>query len=198
MDKKMTKFCLAISLFIILVVAGQANSGALVAGPEAYMPESIDGVAVKTCMVDVSGKSTCGPQTLGEAALDSARLGFTMMTVSGLTGSEDKRWDHVVYGVSDKLCTEGGTSVGVMHIQPGIYKENQKELEGLITSKKLPLEQTKIEGVDFYIGYLQSRDCIMAFGYPNDSTVMLVFAGKDDKEKVRKVVKSMLGAAKTK
>ena len=197
MDKKMKKFCFALCLLAVLIVAEHANSGAPGVDPKSYMPKSLDGVTVKTCVVDVSGKSTCGPQTLGEAAQDSVRLGFTMMTVSGLTGSEDKRWDHVVYGVTDKLCTEGGASMGVMRTQPGIFKAVQKELEGLITSKKLPMEQTKIEGLDVYIGYLQSRDCIMAFGYPSDNMVLLVFAGKDDREKVKKVVKSMLGAAKT-
>jgi hypothetical protein len=197
MDKKMKKYCFTLCLLVVLVVAEYANGGSPGADPKSYMPKSLDGVTVKTCVVDVSGKSTCGPQTLGEAALDSARLGFTMMTVSGLTGSEDKRWDHVVYGVTDKLCTEGGASMGVMRTQPGIFKDVQKELEALITSKKLPMEQTNIEGLDVFVGYLQGRDCIMAFGYPGDNMVLLVFTGKDDREKVRKVIKSMLGAAKT-
>jgi hypothetical protein len=53
-------------------------------------------------------------------------------------------------------------------------------------------------GLAVYIGYLTNRDCIMAFGYPSDSMVLLVFAGKDDREKVKMVIKSMLGGAETK
>jgi len=161
------------------------------------MPKSLDGVAVKTCVVDVRGKSTCGPDTLGEAALDSGRLGLTMMVVSGMTSSDDKRWDHVVYGVTDRPCMNGGASMGAMRTEPGIFKDVQKELEGLIASKKVPMEKTRVEGLDVYMGYLHGQDCIMAFGYPSDSMILVAFAGKDDREKVDKVITSMLGAARS-
>jgi hypothetical protein len=59
------------------------------------------------------------------------------------------------------------------------------------------MEQAAIEGLVVYIGSLQSKDCIMAFGYPSDRLVLLAFAGKDDKEKIKNVIKSMVGAAKT-
>ncbi len=119
------------------------------------------------------------------------------MTVSGLTGSEDKRWNQVVYGVTDKLCSNGGVSMGIMRTQPGITTVAQNELAGLIASNKLPLEQIRIKILDTYIGYLQKKDCIMAFGYPNDSIVLVVFAGKGESEMAKKVVKSMLESANT-
>ncbi len=195
----MSKFRVALSLLVVLGAAVPARSGALGEGLMAYLPASVDGVAVQTCVVEVGGKGDCGPDTLGAAALDSARLGFTMLTISGLTGSEDKRWDQVVYGVTDKLCSEGGASMGVMHLtEPGLFKDNLKELDGMIGAGKVPLVVTAIGGVDFYVGYLQSRDCIMAFGYPDDKLIMLAFAGKDERDKVTQMVKEMLGAAKDK
>ena len=196
-NNKGKKFVFALIMVAVLVAAENANSGALGESPESYMPKSLDGVAIKTCVVDVRGKSTCGPDTLGEAALDSVRLGLTMMTLSGLTGSDDKRWDHVVYGVTDKLCTNGGVSMGAMLTLPGIFKDVQKELEDLITSKKMPMEKVKVERLDVYIGYLNAKDCIMAFSYPNDSMVLLALAGKDDREKVEKAIKSMLVAVRS-
>ena len=87
--------------------------------------------------------------------------------------------------------------MGVMRIQPGIFKANLAELDGVIIARKLQLEKAKIAGLDVHVGYLQSTDCIMAFGYPNDSTVLLAFAGKDDRAKVEKVVTSMLEAARS-
>jgi len=181
----------------VVVAAENVSSGAQRESPESYMPKSLDGVAVKTCVVDVRGKSTCGPDTLGEAALDSGRLGLTMMVVSGMTSSDDKRWDHVVYGVTDRPCMNGGASMGAMRTEPGIFKDVQKELEGLIASKKVPMEKTRVEGLDVYMGYLHGQDCIMAFGYPSDSMILVAFAGKDDREKVDKVITSMLGAARS-
>jgi hypothetical protein len=190
-------FVFALIMVAVVVVAENANSGAQRESPESYMPKSLDGVAVRTCVVDVRGKSTCGPDTLGEAALDSGRLGFAMMAVSGMTGSDDKRWDHVVYGVTDRSCINGGASMGAMRTQPGIFKDVQKEYEGLMTSKRVPMEEAKVEGLDVYMGYLLGKDCIMAFGYPSDSMVLAVFAGKDDREKVKMVITSMLGAARS-
>ena len=200
-NNKRKKFVFALIMVTVLVAAENANSGALRESPESYMPKSLDGVAVKTCVVVVRGKSTCGPDTLGEAALDSARLGWAMMEVAGTNGSDDKRWDYVVYGVTDKLCTNGGASMGVMRTWPGVFKDAQKflqkELDGLITSGKLLMEKVNVEGLDTYMGYLHGKDCIMAFGYPSDSMVLVVFAGKDDREKVKKIIKSMLGAARS-
>lgn len=196
-NDKRTQSIVALITVAVVVAAGNANGGALRDKPESYMPKSVDGVAVKTCVVDVGGKTTCGPDTLGEAALDSARLGLTMMTLSGMTGSDDKRWDHVVYGVTDRSCMNGGASMGAMRTQPGMFKDVQKELEGLIASKTLPMEKANVEGLDIYIGYLHGKDCIMAFGYPSDSIVLLVFTGKDDSEKAKKVIKSMLVAARS-
>jgi|GEM_PF-5842838 len=189
----MSKFFMALGLLVVLWVAVPAQSGISGEGLMAYLPRSLDGVAVKTCGLEVGGQGDCSPETLGAAALDSARLGFTILTLSGLTGSDDTRWDQVVYGVTDRLCSEGGASMGVMHLTaPGIFKENLKELDEMIAAGKLPLEVNNIAGVDFYVGYLRNRDCIMAFGYPNDGLVMLAFAGQEEREKVKQVVKSML------
>jgi len=187
----------ALIMVAVLVAAENANGGARRVNPESYIPKSLDGVAVRTCVVDVSGKSTWGLEILGEAAPDSLRLGFAMMTVSGITGSDDKRWDHVVYGATDRSCTNGGTSMGVMRTQPGISTDVQKELEGLITSRRLQIGRATVVGLDVYLGYLQGKDCIMAFGYPNDSIVLLVFAGKDDGEHAKLAIESMLGAARS-
>jgi hypothetical protein len=184
-------------MVVVLVAAVIAQSGTPGKSPESYLPKTLDGVAVRTCVVDVKGNSTCGPDTLGEAALDSGRLGLTMMTVSGMTGSDDKRWDHVVYGVTDRSCMNGGASMGAMRTQPGISKDVQKELEGMRASKKLPLEKIQVEGLDVYVGYLHGQDCIMAFGYPSDSMILVAFAGKDDREKVSKAITSMLSAARS-
>ncbi len=159
------------------------------------MPKSLDGVAVRTCVLEVGGKSTCGPETLGAVAIESARLGFAMMEISGLTGSDDKRWDSVVYGVTDRSCTDGGSSVGAMRTQPGVSKRTQEELAGLLGSPQSPVEKASIEGLDFYVGYARTKDCIMAFGYPNDTIVLLAFAGKGDREQAKQAIKSMLGAA---
>ncbi len=87
--------------------------------------------------------------------------------------------------------------MGAMRTEPGIFKDVQKELEGLIASKKVPMEKTRVEGLDVYMGYLHGQDCIMAFGYPSDSMILVAFAGKDDREKVDKVITSMLGAARS-
>ena len=196
MDAKKA-FVFALIMVVVLVAAVIAQSGAPGVSPESYMPNSFDGVAVRTCVVDVRGKSTCGPDTLGEAALDSGRLGLTMMVASGMTRSDDKRWDHVVYGVTDRSCVNGGASMGAMRTEPGMFKDVPKKLEGFIASKKLPMEKTKVEGLDVYMGYLHGQDCIMAFGYPSDTMILVAFAGKDDRAKVSKVITSMLGAARS-
>ena len=197
MDSKNSRLFFPLCMLLILVLAGHVTCHAQEFDPQSYIPKSIDGVLVKTCAVDVSGRSTCDSQSLGDAALDLVPLGLTIMTVSGLTGSEDKRWNQVVYGVTDKLCSNGGVSMGIMRTQPGITTVAQNELAGLIASNKLPMEMIRIEILDTHIGYLQKKDCIMAFGYPNDSIVLVVFAGKGESEMAKKVVKSMLESANT-
>jgi hypothetical protein len=193
MDKKTTTTCVrAVVMVAASLAAGNASGGQ---SPASYMPESLDGVAVRTCVVDVKGKSTCGPDTMGDAAIDTARLGLTMMGVAGLTGSDDKRWDHVVYGVTDKSCTSGGASMAAMRIQPGIFKDARSELEGLIASKTMPMEKARVEGVDVYVGYSYGKDCIMAFGYPSDSIVLVASAGPEERDRVTMVIQSMLAAA---
>ena len=87
--------------------------------------------------------------------------------------------------------------MGAMRTQPGIFKDVQKELAGMSASKKLPLEKIQVEGLDVYMGYLHGQDCIMAFGYPSDSMILVAFAGKDDREKVSKAITSMLSAARS-
>jgi hypothetical protein len=50
-------------------------------------------------------------------------------------------------------------------------------------------------GVDVYVGYSYGKDCIMAFGYPNDSIVLLAFAEREDREAVKTTMGAMLRAA---
>ena len=187
---------LAISLILPLLTFENANGATLGKNPEAYILKSVGAVTVKTCKIEVSGKADCHPGTMGEAVQDSFRLGMAMMTVSGLKGSEDKRWDYVVYGVTDKICSSGGLSMGAMRTHPSIFKDTQKELDGMVTSKKLSMEKSKIEGVDFYIGHLQAKDCLIAFGYPGDNIVLLLMAGNEEREKIVKAVKAILTGTK--
>jgi len=189
-------FSLMLLSFLIVIQDGRCADTSN-KQPKSYMPKKLNSVAIKTCQVNVSGKADCSPRTLGEAAPDSARLGFAMMSAAGMKGSDDKRWDHVVYGVSAKTCKDGGTSVGAMLTDAGLSKPVQKEFNDMIASKKMPIEKLKIEGVDVYVGHLTGEDCILAVGYPNDRIVLLAYAAKDEKEKVKSTMKAMLLAAKT-
>ncbi|HAZ13400.1 MAG: hypothetical protein A2X86_14750 [Bdellovibrionales bacterium GWA2_49_15] len=187
---------IALTLILTLLTFSSPNGVASGKNPEDYILKNVGAITVKTCKIEVSGKADCHPGTMGEAVQDSFRMGMTIMTVSGLKGSEDKRWDYVVYAVTDKICSAGGVSMGAMRTHPSIFRDTQKEFDGMITSKKISMEKSKIEGVDFYIGHLHAKDCLLAFGYPADNIILLVMAGKDEREKIAKAVKAMLTGTK--
>jgi len=60
-----------------------------------------------------------------------------------------------------------------MRTEPGIFKDVQKKLEGFIASKKLPMEKTKVEGLDVYMGYLT----FALSSFPANATKIMVSLG---------------------
>jgi hypothetical protein len=168
------------------------------AAPESYMPWRTEAGVVKTCTGDAGGNSTCGPATLGAAAPDALRLGLLMSMLSGLSGPGDKRWDRFVYGVAGKPCADGGTSLGAIRTESGVHAKVRAELDGAIAAGVASLAKEQVDGLDVYVGYLDPRrkDCIVAFGYPDDGTAVLALTAKDDRDKLRRTFKSMLDASK--
>ena len=188
---------LVVSLAIAagLFTAQRIGWGAQRDSPESYIPVSLDGLAVHTCRVDVGGASTCGPGTTGPGPSDSVRLGLAMMTAAGLTGSNDTRWEDVVYGATGTSCLDEGASIGAMRTQPGVSQGVREELAAVTRAESSPLRKADVPGLELYVGHLPGEGCTVAIGYPNDSTVLVTLTGKDDWARATRTIESMLGAA---
>jgi len=188
-----TVFVLVIALG--LIAAEQTGRTAQRPAPEAYIPASLDGLAVNTCRVDVGGASTCSREA-GPAASDAIHLGLVMMTAAGLTSTDDTRWEYAVYGATGASCLEGGTSLGAMRTHSRVSQAVRDELAAVALTPRAPFEDAHRQGLALYVGDLPGEACTAAFGYPDDSTVLLVLTGKGNRERATRTIDAMLGAAK--